>query len=276
MQAREGVAADNFGLNPRLQRAWLGRTNLKQSTDAALAVYKNSRNPVEGTLKLLRMAVAGKRFLDKSEYSAHFIVEGVDASHARSLLAVVRRAAESYGVEVPNTIPTVVRAGPFMPLYPILGPAGERWVPLHGILPFGQADAFHSRLCAIHDRYAEKMERLKVHTAAMFTTIGTTGFLYEPVFYWQDSRHVFHDRYLPQDFLDQLPTYPENPEGRALVEEMRVAIRGAFADCGGIHLQIGKSYPFMSGREPRNAEILRAIKNLLDPHGLMNPGSLGL
>ena len=37
--AREGIVADNFGLNPRLQKAWLGRTNMKQSTSAALAVF---------------------------------------------------------------------------------------------------------------------------------------------------------------------------------------------------------------------------------------------
>ena len=274
--AREGIVADNFGLNPRLQKAWLGRTNMKQSASAALAVFKNSRNPIEGTIKLIRMAVAGKSFLDKSEYSAHFIVEGVDATHARSLLAAVRRAVEPHGIEVPNTIPTVVRAAPFMQLYPIMGPAGERWVPLHGILPFSRVDAFHAKLGVIYEKYAARMEALKVHAAAMFTTIGTTGFLYEPVFYWQDVRHLYHKRYLPQEFLDQLPIYPENPEGRALVEEMRVAVRGAFADCGAVHLQVGKSYPYMVGRDSRNAEMLRTLKGVLDPRGLMNPGSLGL
>jgi FAD/FMN-containing dehydrogenase len=274
--AREGVAADTFGLNPRLQRAWLGRTNMKQSTDAAFAVFRNSRNPIEGTVKLLRMAIAGKRFLDRSEYSAHFVVEGVDAGHARSLLAAVRRAAGPHGVEVPNTIPTVVRATPFMPLYPIMGPAGERWVPLHGIIPFSQAEPFHRMLQALLARHAARMQALKIHDAAMFTTIGTTGFLYEPVLYWQDVRHLYHNRYLPEDYLRLLPQYPPNPEGRALVEELRDAIRGIFAACGAVHLQVGKSYPYMAGRDPRNAEMLKAVKAVVDPRHLMNPGSLGL
>jgi FAD/FMN-containing dehydrogenase len=274
--AKEGVVADNFGLNPRLQKAWLGRTNMKQSLDAAFAVYKTARNPLDGLFKLVRMAVAGKSFLDKSEYSAHFVVEGVDAGHTRSLLAAVRRAIEPFGVEVPNTIPTVVRSMPFMPLYPILGPAGERWVPLHGILAFSQVKAFHDKLQALHARYAAQMDKLKITTAAMFTTIGTTGFLYEPVFYWQDSRHLYHRRYLPQDFLAQLPEYPDNPEARALVEEMRTGIRALFASCGAVHMQVGKSYPYMAGRDARNAELLKAVKGLLDPRRLMNPGSLGL
>lgn len=274
--AKEGAVSDNFGLNPRLQKAWLGRTNMKQSMDAAFAVYKTARNPIEGLIKLVRMAVAGKSFLDRSEYSAHFIVEGQDEAHARSLLAAVRRAVEPHGVEVPNTIPTVVRSMPFMPLYPIMGPAGERWVPLHGILAFSQVKPFHDKLIAFHQRYAAQMEKHNVVSAAMFTTISTTGFLYEPVFYWQDTRHLYHERYLPQEFLSVLPTYPENPEGRKLVEEMRTGIRELFASCGAVHLQVGKSYPYMKDRDPRNAEMLKSIKALLDPKRLMNPGSLGL
>lgn len=274
--AKEGAVTDNFGLNPRLQKAWLGRTNMKQSMDAAFAVYKTARNPIEGLIKLVRMAVAGKSFLDNSEYSAHFIVEGHDADHARSLIAAVRRAVEPFGVEVPNTIPTVVSSMPFMPLYPIMGPAGERWVPLHGILAFSQVKAFHDKLAVIHTKFAAEMERLKIHSAAMFTTIGTTGFLYEPVLYWQDVRHLYHERYLPQDFLAMLPKYDANPDARKCVEEIRNAIREAFAQCGAVHMQVGKSYPYMKDRDPRNAEMLKAIKALLDPKRLMNPGSLGL
>jgi FAD/FMN-containing dehydrogenase len=274
--AKVGVVSDNFGLNPRLQKAWLGRTNMKQSMDAAFNVYKTARNPIDGFFKLIRMAIAGKSFLDKSEYSAHFICEGVDEAHARSLCVAVRNAVAPHGVEVPNTIPTVVASMPFMPLYPIMGPAGERWVPLHGILPFSQVKAFHDKLTALHQKYAAQMEANKIVSAAMFTTISTTGFLYEPVFYWQDKRHLYHNRYLPQDFLSQLPTYAENPEGRKLVEEMRAGIREIFASCGAVHMQVGKSYPYMKNRDPRNAEMVKSIKALLDPKRLINPGSLGL
>lgn len=274
--AKEGVVSENFGLNPLLQKAWLGRTNMKQSVDAALAVFKNSRNPIEGTAKLIRMAVAGKSFLEKAEYSAHFIVEGKDASHARSLLAAVRRAASTFGTEVPNTIPTVVRSMPFMPLYPIMGPTGERWVPLHGIIPFSQVDAFHAKLSAQHARYEPRMRDLNITTAAMFMTVSTHAFLYEPVFYWRDSRHIYHRRYLPADFLKMLPEYAENPAARALVEEMREGIRSLFQSVGAAHLQVGKSYPYMKGRDEKNAEVLRGIKELLDAKRLVNPGCLGL
>jgi hypothetical protein len=45
---------------------------------------------------------------------------------------------------------------------------------------------------------------------------------------------------------------------------------------GGIHLQVGKWYPFRDSLEPATFETLGAIKGALDPHRLVNPGSLGL
>ena len=66
------------------------------------------------------------------------------------------------------------------------------------------------------------MTRLKVDKGAMFMAVTTHGFLYEPVFYWEDDRTVFHQRYLPEDYLKTLPQYPANPQGRALVREFNV------------------------------------------------------
>jgi len=274
--AKFGVTADNFGIDPVMQRGWLGNTSTKQSTDAAFAVFKNSRNPLEGIAKLIRMAFAGKRFLDKSKYSAHFIVEGIDNAHARSQLAAIRSVVSTHGDEVPNTIPTVVRATPFMPLTNILGPQGERWVPLHGIMPFSQTHAFHAQLMSLLDRNMADMKRLNIVTAAMFMTVSTHAFLYEPVFYWQDSRTLFHKRFMPQDYLETLPEYEANPEAREFVEQMRNKIREIFLSVGAVHLQVGKSYPYMIGREESSIKLLHDVKTLLDPNGMVNPGSLDL
>jgi hypothetical protein len=120
------------------------------------------------------------------------------------------------------------------------------------------------------------MEQFKVEKAAMFTSISTNGFLYEPVFYWEDDRTSFHKRYLPQEYLNVLPEYEANPEGRALVAEIRQKIQEIFSDVGAVHMQVGKSYPYMLGRQEQASRILREIKASLDPDGLMNPGALGL
>ena len=204
------------------------------------------------------------------------MVEGGSAAEIRAKLAQVRAAMAGHGTEIANTIPTVLRAMPFIPLYPILGPAGQRWVPMHGILPFSKLPEFHRRMAELYERYADRMTRDKVEKAAMFTSISTNGFLYEPVFYWEDDRTPYHKRYLPQEYLDMLPEYPANPDGRALVREMRGEIQNVFSDMGAVHMQVGKSYPYLRGRQAEATKILKDVKQSLDPDGLMNPGALGL
>ena len=76
------------------------------------------------------------------------------------------------------------------------------------------------------------------------------------VLYKQDRENVFKEfellaclscgkRFLPKEYLDTLPEYPANPEGRALVRELRAKINDLFATVGGVHMQVGKSYPYI-------------------------------
>ncbi len=273
--ARTGVVADCFGLDPVLQKGQLGSTGTTDAIQAAWAVLKTSKNPLNGFVRLLKLAVAGKRFLGGYDYSSHYVVEGSSQAEINAKLATVRDAMTGHGAEVANTIPTVLRANPFIPLNGILGPRGQRWVPMHGILPFSRVREFHRRLSDLHDQHAEQMESLKIEKAAMFAGISTNGFLYEPVFYWEDDRTLFHQRYLPQERLDSAPEYAANPEARALVHELRAQIRKIFADLGAVHFQVGKTYPYLDGRQVQATQILKDIKKSLDPDGLMNPGSLG-
>ncbi|MCC7488239.1 MAG: FAD-binding oxidoreductase, partial [Gammaproteobacteria bacterium] len=274
--ARENVSADNFGLDPRLQQGQLGKANAKDAVAAALAVAKTARNPLEAAGKLVKMAAAGKRFLAGHNYSAHYTVEGVSRGEIKGKLAVLRAAMEPHGQETANTIPTVIRAMPFMPLYAVLGPKGERWVPMHGIMPFSKMNEFHAKLSRLYADNAARMQKLKVDKGGMFLAINTNAFLYEPVFYWEDDRTVFHNRFLPQEYLNLLPKYPANPDGRALVRELRGEIRKVFASVGAVHMQVGKTYPYMEGRQAEAARAIREIKKELDPAGIMNPGALQL
>ncbi len=274
--ARENVAADNFAVDPKLQQGQLSKASSKDAVAAALAVAKNARTPAEGAGKLLKMALAGKRVLTSYPYAAHYTVEGVSDAEVRGKLAVLRAAIGTHGQEMPNTVPTVLRAMPFIPLYPILGPKGERWVPMHGIMPFSKMNEFHAKLARLHADNAGRMQQLKVEKGAMFLAINTHAFLYEPVFYWEDDRTAFHKRYLPQAYLDTLPQYPANPDGRALVHELRAEIRRIFASVGAVHMQVGKTYAYMEGRQAEAANAIRELKKQFDPQGIMNPGALQL
>jgi FAD/FMN-containing dehydrogenase len=274
--ARTGVVADNFGLDPKLQQGQLGSTSTKDALQAVWAVLKTSTGIFDGLVKIMKMGFAGKRFLAGFDYSAHYVVEGGSKAEVRAKLAQIRKAMSDRGTEIANTIPTVLRAMPFIPLYPILGPRGQRWVPMHGILPFSKLKDFNQRIAKLYEDYELKMTDHKVEKAAMFTSISTNGFLYEPVFYWEDNRTAFHKRYLPQEYLAVMPEYEANPQGRELVREMRGKIQDIFSDMGAVHMQVGKSYPYMRGRQEPAVHILKDIKQSLDPDGIMNPGALGL
>jgi len=274
--ARENVASDNFAVDPKLQKGQLSNTKTADAMNAAWAVLKTSNGLFDGLVRVMKMALAGKRFMSGFAYSAHYAVEGVSRAEIRGKLAVIRKAMKGHGTEMANTIPTVLRAMPFIPLYPILGPKGERWVPMHGVMPFSRVEEFNRRLAALFEEYAERMRDHAVDHGAMFMSVSTHAYLYEPVFYWEDSRTAFHKRYLPQEYLDTLPEYEANPQGRALVAEMRRRIQEIFSSVGAVHMQVGKSYPYMLGRQKQAERVLRDIKRSVDPDGVMNPGALGL
>jgi hypothetical protein len=266
----------NFGLDPALQQGQLGKAGTGEAIEAAKAVYRNARNPVDGLGRLARMALAGKRFLSGDVYSVHYVVEGVDRTAARATAAFLRERVVRHGEETANTIPQVVMAMPFAPLYNVMGPKGERWVPVHGILPFSRVAAFRHDLEAYYATNAARMQQHRVTRGAMFMTVGTNGFVYEPVFYWQDARNACHERLVPGDYLKQLPAYDANPAGRAIVHEMKQGIVDLFHRHGAAHLQVGKLYPYLRGRDAATVGLVRDVKRSVDPRRRMNPGALGL
>lgn len=274
--AKEGLNTINFGLDPRLQSGQLGRATVADGFKAAAAVFRSSRNPIDGVLQVAKIGMAGRAFLEGAIYSAHFIVEGVDRTAVRSSAARLREVLGMHGAEIAATVPTVVQAMPFMPLFNIRGPKGERWVPIHGILPFSRVAAFRADLMAYYAGKAERMRASKVDCGAMFMTVSTNAFLYEPVFYWEDIRTINHERLVPAEHLKSLPEYGDNPQGRALVQEMRSAIADLFQEHGAAHLQIGRFYPYLRGREAEATRVLHEIKGVVDPRRKMNPGALGL
>lgn len=274
--AAEGLNNNNFALDPTLQQGQIGKAGVGDAIQAALAVYRNSRNPLEGAARVVRMAVAGKRVLATDAYAVHYVVDGPDRAAARANAACLRDLLAAYGDETANTIPQIVAAMPFAPLHNALGPRGERWVPLHGILPFSKAGDFHRDLRAYWDANAARMREHKVVTASMFMTIATNAFLYEPVYYWQDVRNACLERLVPADYLQTLPVYPPNPAGRALVDELKRGVMDLFHRHGAAHLQIGKAYPYLRDREAAATRLVRDLKQVVDPHRRLNPGALGL
>ena len=274
--ARLGVVAQNFGLDPRQQKTALTRMESANPLEAAKSVFLSAPNPLDGALQVLRMGMAGRNFLKNAVYSAHFGTEGLTAGEAKLKLAAVRAIARQYGAEVANTIPTYFNANPFMELTPILGPNGERWKPTHGVLPFSAVLKHHADFEALLVEYRDRMQKHRVQLTRMLMFFSTNAFIYEPTFLWQDERTVYHRRVYPAALLPKVPEHPANPEGRALVKELKGRIQELCTRNGASHMQVGKDYPYLASRKPETRALVEDLKQLLDPERLLNPGALGL
>jgi len=274
--SRLGIVAQCFGLDPRQQKTALTQMESTNPIDAAKSVMRSARNPLDGLMQLTKMALAGRSFLKKASYSAHFSAEGVTKGEAKAKIAQVRAIASKYGAEVANSIPTFFNAEPFMPLTPILGPSGERWKPTHGVIAFSKVLKHHAEIEAMLIEYRDRMEQHGVQLTRMLMPFSTNAFIYEPTFLWKDARSIYHEKMYPAELLPKKPKHEDNPDGRALLHEIKKRIQQICTENGACHMQIGKDYPFLETRKPQTAGLIRQLKATLDPNGLMNPGALGL
>ena len=275
--AREGLASEVCGFDPFLQAQRMQRESLGSDAKALLNVMK-AQGSIFGAIKEgARVIAAGRSFLDGVPFSAHFTAEGRSQLRCDEDRAAIGEIARRHGgTEVENTIPKVMRANPFGPVNSMLGPKGERWVPVHGVVRHGDAAGV---VAAITDLYAEHAEAMTEHgigAGYMFAIAGTTGVLVEPVFFWPDAIEALHRASVEPEHLARLPGFAANPAARAVVEMLRARLIDLFGAAGAIHLQIGRTYPLLPRHDPAAAALLRAVKAQVDPRGLMNPGSLGL
>lgn len=267
----------HFGLDLALSQGQIARQEgLANRLKIALQVMQKAPDKLKGLAALVRMGLAGEDPMRAGAYMCHFIVEGFDAQDAAHKAKQLRRVVGGHGREIANTVPTFVRSVPFAPLYNILGPGGERWVPIHGVLAHDRAVDFDRAFHALLDARKADMERLGIWVGTMFSPVGSSGFLYEIALYWPDARTDYHLTTLEADYIAGLADFPANPPAKAYADNIKEAIVALFQDHGAGHFQIGRAYPYRSRLSHRSAGLLSAIKHELDPAGLMNPGALGL
>ena len=275
--ARSGLASESFGFDPFLQAQRMKRDSLATDAKALVGMMKSQGGFWKGLKEGAKVVAAGRSFLDDAKFSIHLIAEGFTQAEADERMARIGRiVADHGGRAVENTIPKVLRANPFPPVNSMVGPDGERWVPVHGIVRHSKALGVIDAITTLYDANAADMDRLGVGAGYMFLTVAQTGFLIEPVFYWPDALGEIHRRSVEPAHWAKLKRFPPDAEGRALVEKLRQGVIDIFGDVGGMHFQIGRTYPLKSGTDPRGWRILEAMKAEVDPDGRMNPGALGL
>lgn len=274
---RDGLASECFAFDPFLQGQRMKRESLAKDVKALAGVVKGQGTLLKGLKEGLKVAVAGRRYMDDVPYSLHVICEGrSEAAAYADCTAVKAICAREGGSEIENSIPKILAANPFGPVNNMVGPEGERWVPIHGLFSHGRADEAMERLKALETTHADLIERHDIGIGYLCLTVSTTIFLIEPVFFWPDALNDLHRASLEPDALARINEFDANPDARTAVEQLRTAMLDIFQDCGAAHLQIGRTYRYGKTMSPTTRTLLEAIKTAVDPDGRVNPGALGL
>jgi len=275
--SRQHIVDACFGLDPKLQSMRKRRESLATDVRALGKVVTGQGSLFKGLKEGARVALAGRRFMKDGRYSAHFMIEEATQQAADANAAAVREACFAHGGnELENSVPKITRANPFGPLNNMIGPGGERWLPVHTLVPHSKARATFEAIEAFFDRHAEVMEEHGIENAYLLSIIDAQAFVIEPVFYWPDQLNDLHRETVEDATLARVNNYPENPAAHAVVMAMRTELMEIMRDSGGVHLQIGRRYPYRQGISDEAERLVRGIKKLVDPDNRINPGSLGL
>lgn len=275
--ARLSIASECYGFDPYYNS---GFEQQGVTFEEGLSIVGKiaRKGGLKGLTRAAKVALGGKKILRDVPYSLHMTLdghtEGVAAEHVDMAADI---CADEGGTEMANSIPTVFRNAPFGGVRTILlGSDGEIWIPVHGYFPLSRAIAAAQ---ATEKFLADRKELMDQHgiKTSYLTCFSGPEFVIEPSFYWRDVLGDFRLSLIEPEFADKWKSIPADEGTRKVALQLRDELRDLFDSLGGLHLQIGKYYPY---KELMNNEalprVIEGIKDVLDPQRLVNPGALGL
>lgn len=227
-----------------------------------------------GLRETIKMAAAGRNFMEGVKWSLHFTTTGVNDDAAEATLSRVRERCLERGREIPNILPMAMSVSGFS-VRGFLGGDGQRWVPTNSMFPLSKAVEVAKAIPAFFDSHRADMDRHGMYESYM-TNFNERFFMCEPSFYWHDEVSELHLRHLDKESADRFRNKPANPEARAFAQKLRTGLRDRMFDLGAVHVQLAKFYRFEESLEPETWRLIRELKALFDPDGILNPGNLGL
>jgi FAD binding domain len=275
--ARLGISSECYGFDPYYNDSFE-----KQGITFEEGLSKVGQIARKGGLKGLanaaKVALGGKKILKNVPYSLHMTLDGLTETIAAEYTDLAAEiCADEGGTEMANSIPIVFRNAPFGGVRTVLlGSGGEIWIPVHGYFALSNAiPAARATEKFLADR-KPLMDQWGIKTSYL-TCFSGPEFVIEPSFYWADELGSFRLSLIEPEWQEKWKSLPAAPERRKVALGLRDELRDLFDSLGGLHLQLGKYYPY---KEIMNNEtlprVIEGIKNVVDPQRLVNPGSLGL
>lgn len=249
--------------------------NAPEALRSAAAVARASTGPVKAVRNLVGMAKAGTDFVPAGHFSLHMTVAGRSAAAVKAdLVRAQELGLAAGGLPVAPTIPRVSRADLFANLNGVLGPGGERWAALNAKVAHSDAASLITAYFSLIERHRARMDQLGVQVTFLGSALANHSFSFEPVFRWHDAWLPIHRAVAEPGHLRGFNEPAPAPDARALVNQLRSETVELFRAHGAASNQIGRTYPYFSALADEPASLLLAIKQHLDPLGLMNPGVL--
>jgi D-lactate dehydrogenase (cytochrome) len=275
--ARLGISSECYGFDP-YYNAGFEKQGITFEEGLSLVGKIARKGGLKGIKDAAKVALGGKRILKDVPYSLHMTFDGhTEVVAAEHMDIGAEICVEEGGTEMANSIPTVFRNNPFGGVRTILlGSDGEIWIPVHGFFPLSKAipaakatEKFLAENKALMDKWGIKTSYL--------TCFAGSEFVIEPSLYWRDQLGEFRLSLIEPEFAAKWKDFTPDEARRKVALELRDKLRDLFDQQGGLHLQIGKYYPYLSIMNNEvTPRVIRNIKNVLDPNNLMNPGSLEL
>ncbi|MBS0591454.1 MAG: FAD-binding oxidoreductase [Proteobacteria bacterium] len=267
--ARHGLASETAAFDPALTRVRMRRAGLGSDVKALGNVIRKG-----GLISGLKLAVKGRDIVDQDQFSLHTTLEGDSAAEVADRVARAHRLVDGLGESVEPSIAKMMAANPFAAWNSMLGPQGERWAPVHALVPHSKAVELFEALQALFAGERETMQRHGLFIGTLISSVGAQVTLIEPCIYWPDSHNAFHVRTVDADHRARIGCPGVHIEARAAADRLKRRIADTMRRHGAANLQLGKFYDYRAGRDPAALALLDAIKARLDPNGLMNPGVL--
>lgn len=227
---------------------------------------------------LAHMAARGLDIPTQHAHILNVIVEGFDQMVAEHLGTVARETLVRCGGElIADTPARLTRQHPFVPIETLIfSPAGECALPTNCFLPLSQARQASAALDAFFQRHAADMQHHGITHTCLYTTIGNT-FGLQPILYWPAETLSPLRQSFRNPALQDAGQRSDTTDTQAAVLDLRAHLITLFRTMGAVHHQIGKLYPYREAfKETPLWDVVTALKSLLDPQSLLNPGALGL
>ncbi len=271
----DALAGECGASDPQAARARLASAGLGADLRTLRKLARSGNSPLRGLLDAASVAFVGRRFATELGYMMLCVAEGRDNAEMRARRAAIGVIAHRHGgAEIPDSAARVMRAMPFPEMDGLLTPSGKRMNWLHTVMPNSRAGECFEATEAIYAQNQRAMQQFGIGRNYLLSANGPSGVGIETLIRWPDAAFPIHLRYLDAAKRERVRTGVANPAARAEVVRISQQIVSCWSAMGGVHLQIGRKYPYLATREAPTAGLLRELKRLIDPLNILAPGNL--